>query len=132
MYFGDAPEGGYQITSISTSCIRVMPATRTFSSFSQALTELIEARIWAGLHFRTPDVQGQALGRNVAEYAVANYFTPPSATAPPATPPTAGPPTQLPRTPTQLPRTGTPPLAPLLTIALGLTAAGLLLRRPRR
>ncbi len=33
-------------------------ATRSFGSFSEAIAELIEARIWAGLHFRTADVQG--------------------------------------------------------------------------
>jgi hypothetical protein len=134
MFFGDVPEGGYQITSVSPFMAPGDAPTRTFSSFSQVLAELIEARIWAGLHYRNADVQGQLLGRSVAEYAAANYFTatPLPATPPPATPPTAGPPTQLPRTPTQLPRTGTPPLAPLLPIALGLTAAGLLLRRPPR
>ena len=56
------------------SCSPADPRTRSFASFSQALAELIEARIWAGLHFRTADVQGQALGRNVADYMAANYF----------------------------------------------------------
>ena len=40
---------------------------RDLPDFSQALAELIEARIWAGLHYRTADVQGEPLGRNVAE-----------------------------------------------------------------
>jgi hypothetical protein len=47
---------------------------RFFSSFSQALDEIVEARIWAGLHYRTADVQGRGLGENVAAFAVANYF----------------------------------------------------------
>jgi hypothetical protein len=74
MFFGDAPAGGYQITSVF-----VNPggsATRTFISFNQALDELVEARIWAGLHFRTADVQGRQLGTNVANFAAANYFEP--------------------------------------------------------
>ena len=61
---------------IDLPCFRSDAPTRTFSSFSQALAELIEARIWAGLHYRTADVQGQLLGRSVAEYAAANYFQP--------------------------------------------------------
>ena len=72
MFFGDAPAGGYQITSFF-----VNPggdATRPFTSFNQALDELVEARIWAGLHFRTADVQGRQLGANVANFAAANYF----------------------------------------------------------
>jgi hypothetical protein len=77
MFFGtDAPEGGYQITSASTFLLPSDPRTRTFSSFSQALAEIIEARIWAGLHFRTADVQAAELGRNVADFMANNYFQP--------------------------------------------------------
>ena len=72
MFFGDAIQGGFQITS--TFVNPGGPAVRTFDTFSQPLAELIEARIWAGLHYRSADVQGQALGRNVANYAAANYF----------------------------------------------------------
>ena len=76
MFFGDVIAGGYQITSASTLLLPDDPRTRTFASFSQPLAELIEARIWAGLHFRTADVQGLSLGTNVADYAAANYFQP--------------------------------------------------------
>ena len=76
MFFGDAIAGGFQITSVSTLLVPRMPAPRTFASFSQALAEIIEARIWAGLHFRTADVQAEPLGRNVADYMAANYFQP--------------------------------------------------------
>jgi hypothetical protein len=50
--------------------------TRFFDRFSQPLDEILEARIWAGLHFRTADVQGRDLGINVANYMAANYFQP--------------------------------------------------------
>ena len=49
---------------------------RTFDTFSQPLAELIEARIWAGLHYRSSDVAGQVLGNNVASYGIAHYFQP--------------------------------------------------------
>jgi hypothetical protein len=74
MFFGDAPAGGYQITSAFVN--PGGPATRTFTGFSQAVDEIVEARIWAGLHFRTADVQAVQLGTNVANYAAANYFEP--------------------------------------------------------
>jgi hypothetical protein len=74
MFFGDAPAGGYQITSSFVN--PGGPAARTFSSFNQALDELVEARIWAGLHFRAADVQARQLGTNVANFAGANYFEP--------------------------------------------------------
>jgi hypothetical protein len=76
MFFGDAISGGFQIASRSAFLGLDDPRTRTFSSFSQALAELIEARIWAGLHFRTADVQAELLGRSIASYMAANYFQP--------------------------------------------------------
>jgi hypothetical protein len=44
--------------------------TRQFTSFSQAATEIENARIWAGIHTRTADEHGTALGRKVGEIAV--------------------------------------------------------------
>jgi hypothetical protein len=76
MFFPNAPAGGFSITSRSTLIQATDPKTRSFDSFSQALAEVIEARIWAGLHFRTADVQGEVLGRNVADYMAAHYFEP--------------------------------------------------------
>jgi hypothetical protein len=76
MFFGDTIPGGYSITSISTFLGATDARTRHFDSFSQALDEIVEARIWAGLHFRTADRQGKALGRNVARYTAAHYLTP--------------------------------------------------------
>ena len=51
-----------------------MASTRFFSRFSEPVKEIIEARIWAGLHFRTADVQAAELGKNVANFAMENYF----------------------------------------------------------
>jgi len=50
--------------------------TRFFDRFSDPLAEITDARVWAGLHFRTADVQGQRLGINVAEYMADHYFQP--------------------------------------------------------
>ncbi|MEV0715426.1 vanadium-dependent haloperoxidase [Asanoa sp. NPDC050611] len=50
--------------------------TRRFTSFSQALTELIGARVWGGVHFRTADVDGAKLGEEVFRYAVRHHFRP--------------------------------------------------------
>ena len=73
-FFGDAIAGGFQITSLSTLLGPTDPRPRTFGSFSQAIDEVREARIWAGLHYRTADVQGEGLGNNVADYLMAHYF----------------------------------------------------------
>ncbi len=76
MFFGDSPSGGFQITSVSALLAPTEPKVRTFDTFTQPLAELIDARIWAGLHYRSGDVAGQRLGLNVAAYATANYFQP--------------------------------------------------------
>jgi hypothetical protein len=76
MFFGDVIEDGFDITRISTLLQPGNPTPRHFDTFSQPLAELIEARIWAGLHYRRGDVQGQLLGLNVANYMAANYFQP--------------------------------------------------------
>ena len=49
---------------------------RTFDRFSQPLDEITEARIWAGLHYRTADLQSRTLGRKVAHYMAEHYFQP--------------------------------------------------------
>ena len=50
--------------------------TRSFDRFSDALKEVINARVWAGIHFRTADTQGAVLGKKVARYLKKHYFRP--------------------------------------------------------
>jgi hypothetical protein len=49
---------------------------RTFDSFSGALAEVVEARIWGGVHFRSADVAGVEIGNGVARYVLAREFGP--------------------------------------------------------
>jgi hypothetical protein len=50
--------------------------TRSFRSFSAALEEMKNARVFAGIHFRTACEVGQNLGASVAEYVLQNKFQP--------------------------------------------------------
>jgi hypothetical protein len=50
--------------------------TRGFDRLSDALKEVIDARVWAGIHFRTADMQGAVLGKKVAHYLEKHYFQP--------------------------------------------------------
>ncbi|MFE9748020.1 vanadium-dependent haloperoxidase [Saccharothrix saharensis] len=50
--------------------------TRHFDRFSAATAEVVGARIWAGIHFRSADVDGTALGRAVGEHIAKRYFRP--------------------------------------------------------
>lgn len=52
-------------------------ATRHFTGFSKALAEVVEARIWGGVHFRSADNQGVRIGLSVfAHMAAGDYFKP--------------------------------------------------------
>ncbi len=50
--------------------------TRHFDRFSDALKEVIEARVWGGIHFRTADTQGAVLGEKVAYWERQHFFQP--------------------------------------------------------
>ena len=49
-----------------TSDVRV--GTRKFASFSDAVAEIADARVFGGIHFRTSCVRANTLGRAVADY----------------------------------------------------------------
>ncbi len=49
---------------------------RSFDRFSDISSEVIDARVWAGIHFRTADTQGAVLGKKVAQYLKKHYFQP--------------------------------------------------------
>ena len=50
--------------------------TRSFARLSLALKEVLDARVWAGIHFRTADIQGSVIGLKVSHYLVKHYFAP--------------------------------------------------------
>jgi hypothetical protein len=70
MFFG-TNKIGFDVTSS-----RFPGEMRHFDRFSEPLKEIIDARIWAGLHYRTADVQAQRLGRKVVHYMAKHYFQP--------------------------------------------------------
>jgi hypothetical protein len=50
--------------------------TRHFARLSGVLREVLNARVWAGIHFRTADLEGAQLGETVARYEDRHYFQP--------------------------------------------------------
>lgn len=50
--------------------------SRSFDRLSHALKEIIDCRVWAGIHFRTADVHGAVIGTKVAHLLDAGYFRP--------------------------------------------------------
>jgi hypothetical protein len=49
---------------------------RHFDRLSLVVKEVIGARVWGGIHFRTADVQGTVLGRKVVRWMHHHYFQP--------------------------------------------------------
>jgi hypothetical protein len=47
---------------------------RHFRRFSDLLQEIVDARVWGGIHFRTADEQGAGIGRNVVRWERRFYF----------------------------------------------------------
>ena len=50
--------------------------TRSFTRASQAIDEIVDARVWSGIHFRTADEQGARMGREIARWRDRHYFGP--------------------------------------------------------
>ena len=65
LVFGDAPG-----VAIEASSPRNPSFPRTWATFSEGVSEVIDARIYVGFHFRTSDETGARLGRNVARFVV--------------------------------------------------------------
>ena len=66
-YFGDA-------TSFAVKSQTDLNWTRSFSSFSGAVAEVADARVFAGIHFRAACAVGVEMGRGVAEYDMENLM----------------------------------------------------------
>jgi len=60
--FGDST--AFTVTS------EVRPGTRSFPSFSAAVAEIADARVFGGIHFRTSCVRANLLGQAVAHYVL--------------------------------------------------------------
>ena len=50
--------------------------SRSFTHASDAIEEIIGARVWSGIHFRTADEHGAKIGKQVAKYRERHYFKP--------------------------------------------------------
>lgn len=68
--FGDSTS---KFTLTSTTAPGV---TRSFDRLSDYVAEVINARIYDGVHYRASGEVGAAMGRKIGEYTVQNYFKP--------------------------------------------------------
>jgi hypothetical protein len=49
---------------------------RSYSSFSQALDEVLDARVYGGMHYRNSTNKGAKIGKQVSHFATRHFFLP--------------------------------------------------------
>jgi hypothetical protein len=62
-----------QLTLISTA---VPGVQRFYDSGSALRQDVVNARVWLGIHFRTADTASRAMGRRLADWTLDHYFQP--------------------------------------------------------
>jgi membrane-associated phospholipid phosphatase len=68
--FGERP-GTFTLRSATAPGVEL-----SYTSFAAAAAEVVDARIWGGIHWRTSSEVGRTLGRQVALYALATALQP--------------------------------------------------------
>jgi len=61
--------------TFTSTVVPTMP-TRHFARANDLRAEIIEARLWGGLHYRGSSVAGEVLGRSVGKYVLKHAFQP--------------------------------------------------------
>ncbi len=61
---------------LTSNVPQVIRKTRTYHRFSDAAQDVVDARMYLGIHFRFADVAGRTQGRRVAEHAFDHFFLP--------------------------------------------------------
>jgi PAP2 superfamily len=61
---------------MTTANPKALQKTRTFTRLSQAENEVIDARVYVGIHYRTSDRRARTQGHQIAKWVFKNYFRP--------------------------------------------------------
>jgi hypothetical protein len=60
--------------SVSTTNPAALQQTRIYDRFSDAATDVVNARVYEGIHFRFADVQARKQGRHVAQWVFSHFL----------------------------------------------------------
>ena len=69
-FFGDA------IPPVKLTSTTAPGVTRSYTRLSDYVQEVIDARVYDGVHYRTSGIVGAEMGRKIAEYTVQNHLQP--------------------------------------------------------
>jgi hypothetical protein len=59
---------------VATTYPLAVQRTRTYDRFSDAARDVVNVRIWEGIHFRFADVQARKPGRHVAQWVFSHFL----------------------------------------------------------
>jgi hypothetical protein len=62
--------------TMSSPAPGLLQPVRSYDRFSQVLTDILDARVYGGMHYRNSTVVGAELGRKVARQAIEHFFLP--------------------------------------------------------
>jgi hypothetical protein len=62
--------------SLTSTIPQAVHKTRTYDRFSDAADDIVEARIYEGIHFRSADTVARRQGKHVANWAFAHFLRP--------------------------------------------------------
>jgi PAP2 superfamily len=62
--------------TVESNAVTAVKKERSFERLSDARKEIIDCRVWGGIHFRTADVQGTVIGRRVVRWMDRHFFKP--------------------------------------------------------
>jgi hypothetical protein len=78
LYFGNDRPFSFNIWSINPAVplLASDPNPRVYTRFSDVMKDVIDARVWLGIHFRFADTEARSQGRRAAMHTFKNILTP--------------------------------------------------------
>jgi hypothetical protein len=64
----------FETDELSWTDTNVAGRTRSFTSLADAVEEIVNARVWSGIHFRNADEASVKIARKIARYGSKHYF----------------------------------------------------------
>ncbi|HEV2902272.1 MAG TPA: vanadium-dependent haloperoxidase [Gaiellaceae bacterium] len=72
--FGRTLQQFFRTDELAWTDTNLAGRTRTFTQVSDAVEEIVDARVWSGIHFRNADEASVRIARNIARYRAKHYF----------------------------------------------------------
>ena len=63
-------------TDVTSNAALAIQKTRTYRRFSDAAQDVVDARVYLGIHFRFADTAARAQSRRVAKWVFKHYLRP--------------------------------------------------------